>query len=430
MSDARPHSCLLFSLAFGLAAAACTTTGGGSPMPGAPPSPAPAAAAAAARPTSWEDVDLTSAAKAPQATGLPMGYVRHDAVPSIIYRAAKVRGKDTVYELGNRDTGWQTLDLCAGAPAGCNPSASVFGYVRADATSSVVFTSRVGNENHVKDVAWDNGAKSWHEWDMTSVAKGPAAYGSPSAYVRGDKASAIVYCHPNGEIREIASTSSGWKDTSLMPEGSGAEPANCDLCQPFPLTTSDSQSVVVYLGFDSHVHMLHLVGQSWAHHDLTTESKAKVDAYPCPTAYQRADTVLSILFKVPVNGGFRLHEITGIRNDKGWAWGDWDFFKVVSPTPPLIQSCHGTLCNPGDIYGFVTANGKDNITHIVYPSIYSTIEEITLRPGNKWTLTVPSPSNAGCAEPAFFPRPYARKDGTASVVYLDPAAGVHELRAN
>jgi hypothetical protein len=66
----------------------------------------------------------------------------------------------------------------------------------------------------------------------------------------------------------------------------------------------------------------------------------------------------------------------------------------------------------------------------VYPSINSTIEEITLRPGNKWTLTVPSPSRAGCAEPAFFPRPYARKDGSAAIVYLDPAAQVHELRGN
>jgi hypothetical protein len=352
-----------------------------------------------------------------------MGYVRHDAVPAIVYRATKARGKDSIFEFANREGGWQALDLCASAASGCSPTGGVFGYARADATSSVVYTSRVGKENHLKDVAWDNAAKIWREWDMTAVAKGPAIYGSPAAYVRGDRANALVYCQPDGDIREIASTSGGWKDASLMPT-EGAEPANCDLCQPYPLTTSDNQSVVIYLGHDSHVHMLHLAGNAWAHHDLTVESKAKVDAYPCPTAYQRADSVLSILFKVPGNGGFRLREITGIRNATGWIWGDWDFFGVVTPTPPLIQGCQGTLCNPGDAYGFVTAN----VSHVVYPSVNSTIEEITLKSG-KWALTVPSPSNAGCAEPAFFPRPYLRKDGSAAIVYLDPGAAVHELRS-
>jgi hypothetical protein len=428
MSDARTRICQRFTLCraigcMGLAGAACMTTGGGSP---APNDAGPVVAPAPVRPTSWQDVNVTTTANGPAAAGLPMGYVRHDAVPAIVYRAAtKTRGKDTIFEFSDREGSWQKLDLCATVAGGCNPTAGLFGYARADGSSSVFYTSRVGNENHVKDIAWDNAAKIWRESDMTLAGKGTAAYGSPAAYVRSDKANALVYCRPNGEIREIASTSSGWRDTSLTQTAAGAEPANCDLCQPYPLTTSDSQSLVFYLGLDSHVHALHLKGTAWTHYDLTVEGGAKDNAHPCPTAYQRADNVISVLFKVPANGGFKLHEITGIRNATGWSWGDWDFFKVVSPTPPLMQACQGTLCNPGDAYGYVTP--RDSTTHIVYPSINSTIEEITLKAG-KWTLSVPSPSSAGCAEPAFFPRPYVRKDGSAAVVYLDPGAAVHELR--
>jgi hypothetical protein len=418
MSSAHLPSCL-FSALVCLGLAGCTTS-----QPSSSPADAgQAVPAGPPRQTSWQDVNVTAATHGPLALLVPMPYVKHDGVPAILFRAPREGGKHGIYEFSNPDGGWKMLELCGAASPDCAPSGPVFGYARADGTSSVVYTSQTAKERHLREIAWDNGPKNWHEWDLTLVAKAGAIDGAPVAYTRGDKANAVIYCQHNGEIRETGYGAQGWRDTSLTQGVAGAEPANCDLCQPYPLATPDGQSLVFYLGLDSHIHALHLKGTAWVHHDLTTESRAKVNGYPCPTAYQRADGVVSVLYKVPANGGFRLHEITGMRNQADFNWGDWDFFASVNPPPPPMQACQGAFCNPGEAYGLVS----DNASRVYYVSVAGKIEEISLTSGG-WKLSAPSPSNAGCTEPVSYPRAYLRKDGTPAVVYLDPTGAVHELR--
>jgi hypothetical protein len=380
-----------------------------------------------ARPTTWHDVDIARAVGGPRALFAPMAYVRQDGTAAVLWQGSLAPGEDAVFESADSADGWRRTDLSAAANSKSKPWAGAFGYARTDGNDSVVYVAEVGKQRHVKELTWSSAQKRWQDWDLTAATKGPPIDSTPVAYLRGDRTSSVVYCQFNGDIREMWLPSPEWHEASLRQAAGGAEPANCDLCRPSPVATGNGQSMVIYLGLDNHVHALVLASSSWSHHDLSRESRSKFDVHPCPTAYLRSDGTVSVLYKVPVTGGFKLREMTGNYQAAGrnWTWADWDFFQATTPPPPLIPDCSGVLCNPGDAYGFVTP--KDNVTHVVYPSQDSRIEEITLK-GGRWARTVPSPSEAGGAACSLLPRPYVRRDGSPAVVYLDPSWSVHELR--
>jgi hypothetical protein len=400
------------------------------------PRPADAAADAAevavpTRPSSWHDADITRAVGGPRALFLPAAYVRSDGAAAVLWQGELAPGEDAIYESVDSPSGWHRTDLAAASGSKSKPWAGAFGYTRADGTDSVLYVAGVGKQRHVKELTYGNAQKRWQDWDLTAATKGQAIDSTPVGYVRGDRTSSVVFCQFNGDVREMWLPGPEWREASLRQAAAGAEPANCDQCRPSPVAMANGQSMVVYLGLDNHVHALVLAGSAWSHYDLSRASSSKFDAYPCPTAYQRSDGTVSVLYKVPVMGGFKLREITGnyLGSGRNWTWVDWDFFQATTPPPPLIPGCSGPrsglLCNPGDAYGFVTP--KDNVTHVIYPSQDGSIEEITLK-GGRWARTIPSPSEAGGAEHALYPRPYVRKDGSSAVVYLDPSWSVHELR--
>jgi hypothetical protein len=379
------------------------------------------------RPTSWHDVDITATVGGPRAQFLPMEYTRHDGNAAILWQGSLAPGQDGIYEAAETAGTWHRSDLVGGADPKNRPWAGAFGYLRADGTDSVLYVAPIGKQRHTKELTWNSGEKRWQEWDLTATGKGQPIDSTPVAYVRGDRTSAVVFCQFNGDLREVWMSPTGWHEASLRQAAGGAEAANCDQCRPAPVATANGQSVVVYLGVDNHVHAVMLAGGAWSHHDLTQESRSKFSAYPCPTAYQRSDGTVSVLYKVPVNGGFGLREMTGNYQaaSKNYTWADWDLLQSTSPPPPLVQDCSGALCNAGDAYGYVTPN--DNVSHVVYPGRDAKIEHISLQ-GGRWLRTLPSPSDAACAGPALFPRPYLHKDGSPAVVYLGPDWSIHELR--
>lgn len=387
-------------------------------------SAAPAAPAPPVRLGNWRDVTLTAATD-PSPLAPPSGYAQADGTSSILYSGMGQSGRTTLYQWIQKANRWQAVDVCGSAGVTCDPWAGARGYVRSDGISAVVYTEKVGKKRHAKEFTWNSAQQRWNHAGLNAVTNGPAVDGKPFPYVRSDKGNSIVYCQYNGDVREIFMVGDKWADASLRDVAKGGGPADCDVCDPYPVAVNNGQSIVVYLGIDRHIHALRVAGGAWFYHDLTAETRSAFEAAPCPTVYQRADGLVSVMYKVATPAGFRLREITGEYRpaNNSWVWLDWDYTNSVAPPPPPPEDCAGHLCSSGDAFGYVA----DGIQHVMYASQGGIIQDVSFRAGRGWTLSVPSPSEQAGADEALFPSHYLRKDGTPAIVYLARDGSVHEL---
>jgi hypothetical protein len=164
-----------------------------------PPQPAPTAPT----PARWDQNDLTNAAGAPGAAGDPAGYTWDvDKTQHVVYR-----GSDShIHELWlsglSFPSNWNHNDLtnAAGAPGAAGVPT---GYTwDVDKTEHVDYR---GTDGHIHEL-WFNGA--WNHNDLTNATpiptRAPGAASDPAGYTWDvDKTQHVVYLGSDGHIHEL-----------------------------------------------------------------------------------------------------------------------------------------------------------------------------------------------------------------------------------
>jgi hypothetical protein len=153
---------------------------------------------------SWAAGDLSAAAGAPAASGNPSPYVRSDGSNTVVYRSTD----NHIRELGLFSGAWTVGDLSAitGAP---NAVSDPYGYVRSDGVSAVVYRST--SDNHIREISLAVGTFNWSAADLSGLTGAPAATGRPTAYVRADGISTVVFkSSGDSHIRELRRFAGSW----------------------------------------------------------------------------------------------------------------------------------------------------------------------------------------------------------------------------
>jgi hypothetical protein len=167
----------------------------------------------------WQNVSGTHVL----AAGNPFGFTDGNGSNAIAYR-----GTDNhVYELYLAGNVWQVADLTTITGNGTNPTTFAagdpFAYVRAEGTTAIVFRTQ-GNEVFEYSLGsnWSSAdLTAWgHEGDSSISWSGIVA-GDPTAYVRADGVSAVVFRDAANHTRELsmafalAGGGTGWEGWDL-----------------------------------------------------------------------------------------------------------------------------------------------------------------------------------------------------------------------
>jgi hypothetical protein len=147
---------------------------------------------------SWTRVDLFKSPDTPRPTPLrwPMGFVRADGKPSVIYY---ING--TIHELAFVADQWVATDLSDATdapPAFAAEGTGPMGYVRGDGVTAVIYPG--GGRMHELSLVRD----LWIHTDLSRAAGVDTDSGFPFAYVRSDGVSSVIYNGSDGHIHELA----------------------------------------------------------------------------------------------------------------------------------------------------------------------------------------------------------------------------------
>ncbi|MGC4079512.1 MAG: hypothetical protein QM702_21220 [Rubrivivax sp.] len=272
-------------------------------------------------PEGWVETDLTNATAGPDAAGDPAAYVRDDGVSAVVYRSTDSR----IIEL-TRTSAWEpardltklTNGVGDWAPVG-DPSA----YVRSDHYSSIVYRSA---DDHIVELYYRSGVY-WKgdPLDLAMPAKPTdeklLAVGTPYGYVRHDGVNAVVYRATDNSICELrAGGATGWTYSVL--DASGVAPAAGN---PFAYVRSDATSAVVFRTTTNRILELSLAGIGpWGATDLTNAGGAA--PISDPTAYVRPDAFNAVLFR---SAGNHVSELASA----GAGWVPTDLTAVSGEIP-------------------------------------------------------------------------------------------------
>lgn len=196
----------------------------------------------------WVDSNITPQSQPPfSAIFKTAGFVRPGATASIIHPQDGLQE----YALGLDGT-WKKTNLLDGVSAPApNPLRWPTAFIRADGVPSIVYADFT---EHLHELAFTGGR--WRATALTASASAPRLNGlaGPTAYVRADGVSAVVYCGENKRIQELSLVDGRWRHADLSGD------ANTDTFGfPFAYVRGDGVSSVVYVsGQDRHIHELSL----------------------------------------------------------------------------------------------------------------------------------------------------------------------------
>jgi hypothetical protein len=223
--------------------------------------------------------DLTSPAVQSNITA----YRRADGVSAVVYRNGS-----RLLEVALVGTQWQTNDLPI--YIGISPKGDPAAYVRADGISAVVYRN---SNNHIIELSLvgstpDSGSvvNGWWMRDLTVELLAPPADSDPTAFVRSDGYSSIVY-QAGGQIYEMYMGKDhawSWGSPSGIANG---EPAAASTAKPSGFVHHDGTNGIVYRAYNGKVVELYLTSDGWIPRDLTFNSG--VTAVGDPQGYVRAD---------------------------------------------------------------------------------------------------------------------------------------------
>jgi hypothetical protein len=145
----------------------------------------------------WSDLTDSASGSPPLASGTPAGYLRSDGVNAVVYRNASGGGL-TELSIGPGDTQWSAASLPNG---GYEAASDPVAFQAAFANNAVLYRS--GSNQIIEIKAPVRGA--WSVFNLSSVAMPavPAATGKPSAFVRADGISAVMFQDPAGDVYDL-----------------------------------------------------------------------------------------------------------------------------------------------------------------------------------------------------------------------------------
>ena len=126
----------------------------------------------------------------------PMGFVRADGKPSVIYYV-----DGAIHELAFVADQWVATDLSDAADAPIAFAAQAtgpMGYVRGDGVTAVIYPGH--GRMHELSLVGDR----WLHADLSRAAGVDTKSGYPFAYVRSDGVSSVIYNGSDGDIHELA----------------------------------------------------------------------------------------------------------------------------------------------------------------------------------------------------------------------------------
>ncbi|MBN2149291.1 MAG: FG-GAP repeat protein [Anaerolineales bacterium] len=258
----------------------------------------------------WHERDLTAAAGAPlaQIYARPMGVVRSDGVPMVVYRGTDYHVYAIYLEqqAGSpwRET-WHVADLCqiTGSP---DALSDPYGFVRSDGTTTVLYT---GIDEHIHELRLEGG--NWIWADLTLISSAPAAGFMIQPYIRSDRYSAILFKGITDYLLyELRLESDGWKCSNLTALSGAPAPWSA----PAAYVRSDGITAINYVN-NKHVYELRLEGGNWLWADLTDLSGAPEGDWPGPvtSGYVRSDGMNVVVYQA--YDGNRIYEL---RLENGW----------------------------------------------------------------------------------------------------------------
>ncbi len=196
-------------------------------------------------------------------------------------------------------------------------------YVRSDSVNAVVYE---GNNFHIYELSLPFHGAAWNLGDLTQLTGAPLAAsgpslsnaGEPSAYVRSDNVSAVVYRGSDNHIHELSLALHGaaWEKGDLTAL-TGAPAAAWG---PVAYRRSDSVNSVVFVGANHHIYEISLPfdGKAWTVADLTALTGAPAAA-ASPAVYVRSDQVNSVVYRATNNQIYELYLPLGA---PAWKLGD------------------------------------------------------------------------------------------------------------
>jgi hypothetical protein len=279
----------------------------------------------------WHLNDLTLATGAPQADGMPSGYVfESQATQHVTYVGTDFH----VHELWWDANGWHHNDLTntANAPTAinagrgyifrCTQHLDYFGLAGgvqevwydhqgwhpnnlSNATGAVVtYTGRAtgyafpaqGTQHvnfpdlngHIHEFWWSNNA--WHHNDLTVAAAAPLSAANPTGYVFPSQGTQHVnYVGQDTHVHELWWDAAGWHHNDLT-AATGSPLARVNHDATGYVFASQGTQHVNYVGLDDHVHELWWDINGWHHNDLTAATGSPNSAVQ-PYGYVFAGTL-------------------------------------------------------------------------------------------------------------------------------------------
>lgn len=227
--------------------------------------------------STWVNQDLTASA----GTGTPLAAtdsgLSNFSLGSTNAEINYVGANQHVYQLAwpGPPSNWISQDLTS-ISGGTNlaaPGTSLFSYSLGSLNAEVVY---LGTDQHVKQLAWNNGP--WVSQDLSAIAGASTPLATPgsalTAYSVGPSNVQVVYEGTNQHVYQLAwASGSNWVSQDLSNFSGTLAP----LAAPGSALTSYSlggnNAQVVYLGADQHVYQLVWIpGSTWVSQDLTNFS--------------------------------------------------------------------------------------------------------------------------------------------------------------
>jgi len=216
---------------------------------------------------SWSNADLTAITSAPNASGDPVGLVRHNGTNVIVYRSTAGR----IIQLTLSGIGWTFTDLSAAA--GATDSGRLVGFgprplSRPDQLTSIAY---VDANQRIQVLTLDNSG-AWSINDLSATTGTTTNVVVP--YIRSDNNAALLHINSDGHVREAAFTSTGLvaSDLTQLSGGPAAlNPSNGVGSVPMGYVRTDNLTTVVYKATNSHViELFRSASGTWLANDLTS----------------------------------------------------------------------------------------------------------------------------------------------------------------
>jgi hypothetical protein len=237
-------------------------------------------------------------------------YRRADGISSVVYRSGS-----RLIEIARVGGDWQTFDLPV--YIGIQPVGDPAAYVRADGISAVVYRNSNNHIIELSEVGNELGAviNGWRMRDLTVELSAPPATSDPTAFVRSDGYSSVVY-QAGGQIYELYMGQDhrwSWGVPSALANGA---PAAASTAKPAGFVHRDGTNAIVYrsAGTPSKVVELWLDSNGWHPRDLTAGGAAPVGD---PAPYVRADGLYdAVVYRSSTNhiwelAGGAAYDLTG-----------------------------------------------------------------------------------------------------------------------